>query len=216
MNAAVSLFVLPEPVEIVLKKHPDRTVGYACADCGAMYTTVTFGGGPDGLLAAHHAAQAHCHHYCSCGQPVVIGRTRCDDCWRTVVGDKEQKVFKAAVKVTIEEYDDQPVYWESIPGGSSMTGDGYYLNIEEFLDRCEEEEMDVPEYIWATKPVSLTLDAEYLLENALTEHAEDTRDSISTDAELELQALLDGWCDKQKVKSWEPDYKKAIVLHPKD
>lgn len=216
MSAAVSLPVLPEPHEIVLKAFPDKTVAYACAECGALYSTVIFGGGPEGLVAARHAAQTHCHHFCACGAPVAINRSTCDTCWSARVKEKQEKVFEAATKVTIEEYEDQPIYWEGPPGGASMSGDGYFLNIEEFLDRCEEEEVEVPPYVWATKPVPLSMDADFLLESALDEHHEGARDEFPDGAELELQKLLDDWCSKQKVKTWDTDYKRAVLLHPKD
>lgn len=216
MSAVASLPIPSEPLEIVLKKYPDRVVAYACANCGALYSTVIFGGGPEGDTAARHAALAHCHHFCTCGSPVPVNRSTCDACWGARVKEKEEKVFELAAKVTLEEYEDQPIYWEGPPGGSSMSGDGYFLNIEEFLERCEEEEIDVPPYVWATKPVTLSMDASYLLESALDEHHEGARDEFPDGAERELQDLLDAWCAKQKVKSWDVDYKRSVLLHPKD
>lgn len=216
MSAVAPLPILPEPLEVVLKKHPDKVVAFACPDCGALYSTVIYGGGASGLVAARHSAQTHCHHFCECGAPVAVNRTKCSACWKKVVDEKEKKVFEAALKVTIEEYEDQPIYWEGPPSGSSMTGDGYFLNIEEFLDCCEEEEVDVPPYVWATKPVAFAMNADFLLEDALQEHPEDARDALSADDERELQKLLDEWCAKQEVKTWVPDYKRAVLLHPED
>jgi hypothetical protein len=215
MSAAVSLPQLPDPHEIVLKAYPDKIIAYACADCGAMYATTMFGGGEGGRIAAHHAAQSHCHHFCTCGTPVVVGRTSCNACWLLRLQEREQEVFEAAKKVTIEEYPDQPVYWDGSLHGM-MIGDGYFLNIEEFLDRCEEEGVDLPPYVWATRATTLAMSADFLLEHAMQEHHEGARDTLPTDAETELQEILDEWCSKQKTLTWEADYKMAVLLHPKD
>ena len=216
MSAAVSFRALPEPHAVVLKEHPDKTVAYACPDCGALYTGCVFGGGEHGLIAARHAAQRHCHHYCTCGRSVAVGRTTCSDCWDLVLKHKEEKVFEKAEKMTIDEYPgDQPVFWDGPPKGSSI-GDGYFLNVDDFLERCEEEEVEVPQYIWATTSVPLALSADFLIESAMNEHREDAREAIPSESELQLQHMLDTWCAAQKVKTWQPDYKRAILLHPKD
>lgn len=210
MSPATSIPRPPEPFELVIKG-TDKPVAFACPECGATYTSLTFGGGEHGILAAKHMASVHCHCYCACGTSIGPSRTKCDVCWAKALEEKESKVFEKAKKVTLEEYPaDKHVYWD---GG---IGDGYFLNIDEVLDRCEEEGLEVPKYVWACREVPFAMSADWLIERALEEHGEGARDEIASKDERELQALLDSWCRKQDVKSWEVDYSTAILLHPQD
>lgn len=210
MEAAPSVsFTPPEPYPLVIKG-ATQPVAYACRTCGALFTTYLFGGGHTGCLAAEHVASTHCWHFCACGIYLRKGRTKCDGCWGQILADNEKKAFALARKLTIEEYPNQEVYWD---GG---IGDGFFLDVSDLLDRCEEESLDIPPYAWAAKEVPLAMNADWLLERALEEHGEGAREEIAEKDLPELQVLLDKWCLRQDLKSWQPDYSTAVLLHPQE
>ena len=209
MSAAVSIPLPPEPYELVIKGM-DKPVAFACKTCGATYTSATFGGGELGETAARHMATVHCFHRCVCGAEIGPSRTKCDECWNKTLAEKAEKVFDRAKKVTLEDYpSDQPVYWDGL-------GDGYFLHIDELLDRCEEEGLEVPPYVWSCKEVPFRMEADWLLERALDSHGEGALQEIADKETEELQRLLDEWCARQDVKSWQVDYSTAVLLHPQD
>lgn len=209
MTAAVTIPAPPEPFPLVIQGTA-KPVAYACPGCGALFTTYMFGGGPSSDPAAKHMASTHCHRFCGCGASLNKSRTKCDACWGQSLAEREKKVFEKAKRLTIEEYPNQAVYWD---GG---IGDGLFLNIDDLLDRCEEEGVDLPEYAWAAKEVPLAMNADWLIERALEEHGEGAREEIADKNVPELQNLLDSWCTRQDLKSWQPDYTTAVLLHPQE
>ena len=205
---------MQEPYEVVLRKVPDKPIAFACGKCGILFTAAVFGGGDGGLIAAEQLAKEHCEpKLCTCGKECKKHYTICQECSDRKQVEKEAAAFEKAKKVSIEEYEGQAVYWEDGPPGSSC-GDGYYSGIDELLDLCEDEGFDLPKYVWATTPVDLHIRAASILENALSEHYEDAYDDLGDKAETELQKLLDEWCAKQKIRSWEKDYGVAVLIQP--
>lgn len=204
-----------EPLEIVIKNAPEKTVAFACGACGVLFTPRAFACKEDvALLATKELAAGHCGPKpCDCGK--VIERqhyTKCNACCAEKEEQKEKALFDKAKKVALEDYPDVPVYWPDGPTGSM--GDGYYSNVEELLEICEEDAVDLPDHIWGTSPVPFRIDADHIVEGALSEHYEDAYDSLGDGALKELQTVLDEWCGKQKIKSWEPDYGTAVLLRP--
>lgn len=198
---------LPEPFPLVIQGS-DKPVAFACRECGALFTTYTFGTDLGADLAAKHAASMHCYHHCACGAELRKSRTKCDACWGQELAEKEKKVFARARKLTIEEYPDNPVFWDGAPG------DGLFLSICELLDRCEEEGLELPQYVWATREVPFAMNADWLIERALEEQGEGFCYGLANEGEL--QNLLDVWCAKQDLKNWQPDYTMAVLLHPQE
>jgi hypothetical protein len=203
---------IEEPLELVVKKTPEKAVAYACSECGALFTGAVFGGGENGLLAAKMQAADHCiPRMCGCGSPVQKGWTICQACVKKKDEDKENARFQKAEKLAIADYDG-PVYWGDGPDGSM--GEGYYSDIDDLLDRCEEEGIDLPLFVWTSKKVPFRIDADHAIENALSDHHEGAYDKITPAALGQLQDLLDEWCGKQNIESWEPDFSRAVVLQP--
>lgn len=209
---------MPEALELVIKGR-DEPVGFACPQCGVMYTVKTFGGGghPDAQQTAKQAAELHCApKLCECGKPLdKKPYTLCSECLEQREVEREHARFEKAAKVSIDDYDgDYAVFWPDGPGGGM--GEGFYSNLDELLEIYEDEEMDLPPYVWACKPYELHMDAGGILERAISGHHEDAYDSLNDGAEEELQTLLDFFCKKQNVRSWEPDYTKVVLLQPSE
>lgn len=203
---------LPDPLEIIVKGREDHVVGYACQKCGCVFMVhkrsdpVLY---EAGRLHEQKEAAQHCEKTCPCGQPIEDSyRLRCRACRDQLEKDKEKAHYEKSKKLTIEEYDG-PVYWE---GHIGDMGDGYFSDIDALLDYCEEEGVDVPDYVWACKKNELKLDAEGILENAVSDMYEDAYDSISEDARAQLQAYLNTWCNEQNICSWFDTQEFSIVL----
>jgi hypothetical protein len=203
---------LPDPLELIVKGHDDHLIGYACPKCGAVFL-VAKRSDPKMYEARkederNHAAE-HCVKDCVCGKLIDRSyRLRCDACLAQMDADKEQKLFEKSKKLTIEEYDG-PVYWE---GRSGDMGDGYFSDVEALLDHCESEGMDPPDYVWTCDKNEMKLDAESIIENAVSEMYEDAFDSIPKKALDSLQAYLDVWCQEVNIVSWHDNHATAVLL----
>lgn len=74
---------------------------------------------------------------------------------------------------------------------------GYFSDWDEFFDywhdNCEDIE-ERPEYVWVTTKVDMSMDAQYIVDNATEDLYEDAIEDISTEKIRQLQDFLDGWC----------------------
>lgn len=200
---------LPEPLELMIRgKEADLPVAYACAVCGIVVSPKTFGGGPGAHEEAIRLTKEHCFRRCECGAEPKKGWTICDVCRDKKEEEREAKKYAIAQKVDEVDYED-PVYWE---GHQGSMGDGYFGSTDELRDYCEDEGIEVPAYVWACNPVELSVSVDHVLESAFAEHYEDARDTLSADAEKELETLIASWCKKQNIQSWHTDYTKVVLL----
>lgn len=188
-----------EPLELVARGE-DAAVAFACATCGAVFSARIEG--------ASDLAGAHCDRICTCGDPLAEGQSLCSKCTHRERAKREARLFETAVKVSIDDYPDEPVYWE---GQAGSMGVGFFLNLDEVLDYCEEEELDTPKYVWACTPRPLRVPTDAVLEAAIEEHTIGM-DDLTVDAIGELQRFLDAWCSKQNVRTWFPDFGRAVLL----
>ncbi len=81
--------------------------------------------------------------------------------------------------------------------------DGYFRSIEELVLHFKDHEIALPQFVKACTEKKLSLDADWIIENALDGHHEDAGDDISVAEREELQAFLDKWCERTKVVSYE-------------
>jgi len=93
---------------------------------------------------------------------------------------------------------------------------GYFSDWEEFFDYWHENgevnEDERPEFVWATDPVDMSIDAYDVISNATDDLYEDASDDISDTARKELQDFLDNWCKTCGVRTtyYENKYKVRI------
>lgn len=168
---------------------------YACGKCGSVkYSDVE--------------AEACCRpRLCQCGKPVDLGWTVCNDCRQTKDIERERNRFNLAEKVT--EWDG-PVYLE----GAGYS-DGFFADVGEFLDWWDDDypnwEGEPPGYVW-TCDVSNTVQcrASEMIENI--EWPEGMEDN-ELKGLPELRAAVDAFnAANAEFKSWEPNYKRALIL----
>lgn len=189
-----------EGLELVVRGE-EKAVAYACASCGAVFSSRVEG--------AKELAGAHCSRTCRCGAALGEGMALCPACASTERSQRETLLFEKATKVSIEDYPDEPVYLE---GHSGSMGTGFFLNIDEVLDYCEEEQIEAPKYVWACTPRPLEVPTEAVVEAAMDEHNTVGVDDLSLTAIDELQAVLKTWCSKQNIRTWFPDFGRAVLL----
>lgn len=78
--------------------------------------------------------------------------------------------------------------------------DMFFDSLDSMLDHARCEGWEKPDHVQACDGLTMGLCAESILEDALEEHHEDAWDYVD---EKSLQALLDAWCEKNRVVSWE-------------
>ena len=187
-----------EALELVVRGE-EAPVAYACKDCGALFSAR--------IEDARQLAADHCSRTCRCGGVLVGDLALCARCTLDERRDREDRLFGKAVQVQVEDYPDEPVYWE---GQVGTMGTGFFLNIDELLDHCDEESLDWPKYVWACQAKPLQITAEAVLQAA--EEEQSGTDDISAESIDELRQLLEAWASKQKYRSWVPDFGRAVLL----
>ena len=123
--------------------------------------------------------------------------------------ESEEKALSKAIKA---EYKDVPLeHKEMLYSESYGYNEGYFSDIDELIEYCEGNDIEVPKHVWSTAKTELSIDAENIIENACEELHEDARDNVT--GEKELQDFLDVWCAKQTgTDTYTVDYKYAITI----
>ncbi len=163
----------------------EKATCYKC-ECGNVYWT-------------HEHAEACCApKYCEdCGEEVPKYRIRCEWC-----GKKRQ--YEKAEKVTEKEWNG----WVFFDGTGYM--DGYFRDIGELVECCEDEGILVPEWVFACKKIQHKLDIDTALEYMTEDAYEDAFGDLRCVDDLRDYAHR--WNKKQNVVSYYPDYSKVVLL----
>lgn len=118
----------------------------------------------------------------------------------------DREAFDKATKIDAKDY----TGWVSRPGHDE--DEAYFESVEALLVYCADNELPRPAFVWACKSFALHVNADFILEQALEEHAENAGDSITTTEVERLQAFLDEWAAKQDVVSWDKDRERAVMI----
>lgn len=203
----------------ITRKTDGKLVAYACPECGIIYSILR----DDAAArdAALKSAQTCCppRKCVQCNaRPVERGSTVCEVCAAHNAVAAETQRFAASSRVSEAQWPG-PVYWPAAP----FAGDhgGFYWSSTSRLrsDIAERNSqrassgqplVQVPAYVYATKPIKFRVDGRAAIEAALAEHSDSVE--IGSDQVVVLQKFLDEWSDKQAVQSYEEDLTKAVVL----
>ena len=143
-----------------------------------------------------------------CGQP-KWGMCKNRKCRVEIDRRNEQRLLDKATKCEIEEVSSE---FTEMFYSESYGGEGFFTEIEELVEYCEDEDITIPDYVWATQKVELSLDAYGILESTCEELHEDALSNLTNINGL--QELLDKWVDTQGGQStYYPYYKYAIRVH---
>lgn len=128
--------------------------------------------------------------------------------------DDDATAFEKAQKIPAREYKG----WICRPDGEEEPNYGYHKSVDDLMRTLLNRDCDLPQFVWATMAEGLSLNADWILEEALEEHHENARDQISREAEEALQALLDGWLKRPDVKvtTYHEDRSRAVVFDDED
>ena len=200
----------PAPALELTFRGASDVVAYACPRCGQIVSPDAFGGDAEAHALAQSMAVEHCNRHCRCGLSIPSDRVQCSECWGKDQLGRDKKKFSVASRLVEDDYPDDPVYWEGHMGSMGL---GYFENLSELRDYCGSEKLELPDYVWACNPVELHIDVDNILESVFQEHFEGARDLLPVGAEEELSTFLFGWCDRQNICSWQPDFCRAVVLN---
>ena len=127
------------------------------------------------------------------------GLLYCRPCGRQKSDAREQAKWDAIVKVTPEEASEYVV----------IDGDEGIEPLDTAIDMMECGDAD---RVYCCDEQHLSLDAERVLEDALSEWYEGAWDRIGSGARIQLQVLLDDWCKEHGISQWVQNDQKGIVL----
>ena len=126
---------------------------------------------------------------------------------------KKTKDLLAQVGVDIKDIDSDMWFYDE-------QTDDYFSDVDSFVDAYKDsdeyesnEEMmnNLPEVLWLTDPIDISMDADQIIESACEELHEDASENISGEDRKELQNMLDEWCKKQTgTRTVYPNYKKYV------
>lgn len=173
------------PVEITLTLHE-------CSNCKKKYT--------------ENDTASKCCLCRICGKPKdhTLYNGECRECLELKYRDRAHKLIDEAELIP---YDPNLVYHDNNDKWLYDDDDVHCYLVDNF-----DISADLPEYLYVSNKINFCINAEGVIENALDEHHEDALDNISRDEETKLQALLDKWCDDQKIFSWDGSLDKKVAV----
>lgn len=143
-----------------------------------------------------------------CHQP-IRGVCTNEECRDLREKESEQKRLDKAIRA---KYEDVPEESKKMLYSESYGyNEGYFQDIDELAEYCEEHGTTSPGYVWSTTRIALSMDADKILEMVCEDLHEDARDNITD--EDELQKFLNDWCEKQTgTDTYTVDYKYVIEV----
>jgi predicted nucleic acid-binding Zn-ribbon protein len=184
-----------EKVLTLVVQGREKPVALACGKCGTVY----------GLGDESGAARCCEPYQCSeCGTETRRYHTICDSCRGARRREREREQFEAATVIPFDARAGEMLYDEE--------HDRWITDFE------DAEDSDPPtRYAYATTPRRLSMDAGQTIEDAIEggEHHEGAYDEVSDAETAELQAFLDGWCERTGIVSHLPDYSRVVLFDPK-
>ena len=152
-------------------------------------------------------------HICpDCGNETGRG-TRCNnkECRQKRDDESELNMFEKATKYTIETAPKESCEYFYYEGYGY--DNGYFDDLDSLEDYCNDNDIEIPKYIWGTTIKTLSMNAIDIVSNELEEWYEDAFDRVGDDALSNLQVAMDVFCKECGVGNcYEVDYKTCIVL----
>jgi hypothetical protein len=121
------------------------------------------------------------------------------------IAQEAERAFERATKVNAVDYSG----WVSWPGHGN---DGFFESVDAVRKHCAQHGLALPPFVWACTREPLSLNADWILDDALQEHHDGARGEVSSDEERRLQKFLDEWCAAQEIVSWNEDRTRAVML----
>ena len=120
---------------------------------------------------------------------------------------REKERFEKADKVLEKDWNG-PVFTEA-----TGWNDGYFQNIEEFRDYCEDDEFEMPSYVWACKELPILSGCAGGLIEKLTQFEGEYDYGGEFEGEKEFEEAVNKFLEKNKEKVYyEIDHSTVIIL----
>jgi len=168
--------------------NPTTVDCYKCSECKNIWANKK--------MADKCCTRKHCED-CNTVLPSKWYRTVCEPC-------HEKRVFDRAEKLTPEQWDG----W--VQSDKIGCNEGYFESVDALIDHCEDEGVDVPEWVFCCTSERHQVDADYALEHMLVDAYEDARSALVD--EDEFYAFIEQWNAKQTVESFFADWKRVVIL----
>lgn len=199
--------------------HDNEEVCPHCHGTGLVISDNPYGLSDDpdktiGVFPYEHQAISFCPHCFNgivyrcehCGQIIKKGYQRhdCNKQREIDFAELDKKCSEQLDKAEIAppEVLEQSYFFYSDDYGND---DGYFSDWDEFFDYWHENGETIgderPEFVWATYPVEMHIDARDIVSNATEELYEDAYDDVDSKQLKELQDFLDKWCKDCGVRT---------------
>jgi DNA-directed RNA polymerase subunit RPC12/RpoP len=179
-----------------------ETALYACGECGKIYSPAIYMAPAD---RAHKAAREMAENCC---KPKA-----CEDCGAELAHNYYMTVCRScSERRQVRRATAIPDYygWIQQDGPHGPYGDGYWPDLDEYLQACEDSEVEPEPYVWCCTATRFKLDAGQILEAALEEHYEDAYEDV-IDGE-ELEEFIKRWNAKQTLVTYYVDHTRLVVI----
>lgn len=153
---------------------------WECAECSRAWKE------PD--------AANRCCHCAECGRVERGISWRCLSC----TGKSVRAALQKALEEAPLETGPHSVYYDDASGRFLFGAD----DVQEFIVRCAEEGREAPLRLWVAREEVMTLTAEEIIAQGLTDHHDEAESEVSQEKVDELQKALDAWCEGCPISSW--------------
>lgn len=226
--------ILPETLEKDLRDHEE--ICSVCHGLGVVIDNNIYGIEDDTSEAAkrsmfpyNHQAIKFCPncyngviHLCQyCGKQIQKGYINKCDCEQYKAKEKEEKRIKyqekisKAEEVDFKDIDSDMWFYDEYMDDFFSDVDSFVDAYKDFDEYASDEEMmnNLPEVLWLTDPVDISMDADDIIASACEDLHEDAYENISSEDTKELQNMLDEWCEKQTgTRTVYPNFKKYVKV----
>lgn len=135
-----------------------------------------------------------------CGQPMIFNSY-----------NKETERYNRATHYNINSPEINNMDWFY----SDLYGDnGYFSEIGDIIDYCNDRNEKIPKYIWCTKIIPFSIDATDIIDRCLEKSYEDAMDNINDKELNKLQTACNNFVEAHhgRLDTYEVDYTKCIDL----
>ncbi|MCC0671410.1 MULTISPECIES: hypothetical protein [unclassified Clostridioides] len=126
---------------------------------------------------------------------------------RTIYDEHSEKSkFEKAKKINIENYEHDFLY--------DIKTERYFEEIDILKEYYENEEMDLPNYVYGCIPIKFKLNMYEIVKDELEDnHYEDAINHVDKDSLKSLQEVVDKWTESQGIVSYVQDDDTIILLN---
>lgn len=164
---------------------------YQCGKCNKIYNN-------------QYSAEYCCfiYHCDICNKELDNYHTRCKEC-------REKVNFEKAEKIPLYNYSGH--YYSDYYGYNK----GFFKNINDLIEYCEDENIVIPKYVWACDELPVTINADDILYHACQEAYEGAIDN------LKMVDELNQFCNEfneanNHIITYYANYEIAILLENKE